>query len=85
MRKLATLPYGDALIDYTAFSPRGDQIVTVECSMNLVRLWRRRRPEYWWGAAWLPEFWLTVVLGAGLVWSLWRDRGLSSKFKVGAL
>ncbi len=26
------------------------------------------------GVAWLPEFWLTVVLGVGLLWSVWRDR-----------
>jgi len=32
-----------------------------------------RRPEYWYGVAWLPEFWLTVALGVGLVWSICRD------------
>jgi WD40 repeat protein len=37
-------------------------------------LWHRRRPEYWWGIAWLPEFWLTVVLTGALGWSLSRDR-----------
>ena len=35
--------------------------------------WHRRRPERWWGLAWLWEFWATVVLGGALVWSLWRD------------
>ena len=38
-----------------------------------IRRRHRRRPEYWYGVAWLPEFWLTVVLGVGLVWSVWRD------------
>ena len=38
-----------------------------------IHLWQRRRPEYWWGVAWLPEFWLTVVLGIGLIVSVWRD------------
>jgi len=38
------------------------------------RVYYRRRPEYWWGVAWLPEFWLTVVFGAGLVWSIISDR-----------
>ena len=33
-----------------------------------------RRPEYWWGVAWLPLFWLTVVLGVGLVVSIWKDQ-----------
>ncbi len=37
-----------------------------------------RRPEWWWGVAWLPEFWLTVVLGTGLLWSLWRDRKITT-------
>jgi len=39
-------------------------------------IYAKRRPEYWWGVAWLPEFWLTVVLGFGLVVSVWRDRGM---------
>lgn len=38
-----------------------------------VVLLKRRRPEYWWGLAWLPEFWLTVVFGIALIWSLRRD------------
>ena len=36
--------------------------------------YRRRRPEPWYGVVWLPEFWLTLVLGVGLLWSVWRDR-----------
>lgn len=36
-------------------------------------VWKRRRPEGDWGVAWLPEFWLTLVFGVGLLWSLWRD------------
>ena len=35
------------------------------------------RPIQWYGVAWLPEFWLTVVLGVGLVWSFWRDRRMA--------
>jgi WD40 repeat protein len=35
-------------------------------------IWQRRRPEQWWGLAWLPEFWLTVVFAAGFIWSLRR-------------
>ncbi|HEY3321940.1 MAG TPA: hypothetical protein VGP72_15845 [Planctomycetota bacterium] len=37
-------------------------------------LWQHTRAEYWWGVAWLPEFWLTLLLGGALVWSVWRDR-----------
>lgn len=40
-------------------------------------IWRLTRREQWWGVAWLPEFWLTVALSVGLVWSLWRDRRLN--------
>lgn len=36
--------------------------------------YHRRRPEYWWGVAWLPEFWLGLVFGGAFVWSVWRDR-----------
>ncbi|HEY3323325.1 MAG TPA: hypothetical protein VGP72_22915 [Planctomycetota bacterium] len=38
------------------------------------RVYSRRRPEYWWGIAWLPEFWMTLVFSVGLFWSVWRDR-----------
>ena len=38
------------------------------------RIWHRRRPYEWYGVAWLPEFWLTVVLGGGLLLSLSKDR-----------
>ena len=40
----------------------------------LPELFRRRRPEWWWGIFWLKEFWATVVFGSLLIWSLWRDR-----------
>ena len=56
-----------------AYSPDGKCIVTASVD-TIARIWDRRRPEYWWGVAWVPEFWLTVVLGTGLVWSLWRDQ-----------
>jgi len=35
--------------------------------------WHRRRPEWWWGIAWLPEFWLTLMFGVGLVVSVVKD------------
>lgn len=34
---------------------------------------KKRRPEPWWGLAWLPESWLTAVFALLLVWSLARD------------
>ena len=38
-----------------------------------VTLWRRRRPEWWWGVFWLPEFWLAALLGAAFIASAVRD------------
>ncbi|MCY3024006.1 MAG: WD40 repeat domain-containing protein [Planctomycetota bacterium] len=43
-----------------------------KCSRLHLRYFRR--PEYWWGIAWLPEFWLTLVFAAGVVWSVYKDR-----------
>lgn len=60
-----------------AIAPNGRQIVapfnegSTDCE---VAVWSRRRPEYCWGIAWLPEFWLTVVFAGAFVWSVWRDR-----------
>ena len=42
-------------------------------------IWRLTRREQWWGVISLFEFWLTVVLGAGLVWSFWSDRRLGRR------
>jgi WD40 repeat protein len=49
-------------------------MVAVPSEGNGVRIWRRRRPEYWWGLAWLPEFWLAAAFAGALMWSVWRDR-----------
>lgn len=38
------------------------------------RIWRRRRPEQWWGTFWLWETWVVMVFGVALVHSLYRDR-----------
>ena len=44
-------------------SRTGDRIVTYKGE-----IWRRRRPEYWWGIAWLPEFWIALVSGTALLY-----------------
>ena len=41
---------------------------------NTIYIYRRRRPEWWWGVFWLWEFWLTAALAAVFVWSVARDR-----------
>jgi len=37
-------------------------------------VWRRNHPEPWWGVAWLPEFWLTLLFAGALGWSVANDR-----------
>ncbi len=39
-------------------------------------VWKMRRPVEWWGAAWLPEFWLAVTLIGATLWSVWRDHSI---------
>jgi WD40 repeat protein len=56
------------------FSPDGERVAVVGRDLNGVLIWHRRRPEYWWGVAWLPEFWLTFAFSAAFIWSVRRDR-----------
>jgi len=37
------------------------------------RVFRRIRPEQWWGVFWLPHLYLIVALAVGVVLSGWRD------------
>jgi len=55
-----------------SFSPDGNWIVGAN-SLEVV-IFRRRRPERWWGVFWLWEFWLTAAFAAIFVWSVVRDR-----------
>jgi hypothetical protein len=41
---------------------------------HVLELWHRRRPEQWFGLAWLPEFWATLLFAGAFCWSVWRDR-----------
>jgi hypothetical protein len=70
--RLGTLNPGDEYVYRLMLTRNGDYLVS-EQDHHVEQVWHRRRPEYWWGVAWLPEFWLTVVFGALLVWSLRRD------------
>jgi len=73
-RTLSTLKsVGDPINPYSIhseFSPR-DFLINVDNGM--AELWHRRRPEWWYGIAWLPESWLTLIFGIALLWSLRRD------------
>jgi WD40 repeat protein len=70
--QLAALP--NALIFHWAvWSPDGTWLLVAKADEGIA-VWHRRRPEYWWGIAWLPEFWLTVLFAGAFAWSVWRDR-----------
>ena len=56
------------------YSVRGDLILGSNYrGEKELYFWTRRRPEPWWGLAWLPESWLTLLFAALLGWSLYRD------------
>jgi len=44
--------------------------IVAACNDGKVRVWFQRRPEPFWGLAWLPEFWLSIVLGFILIGSV---------------
>lgn len=54
------------------FSPDGRRIIT-SSQDGSVKEWLRNRPEGAVGVLYLPEFWLTLIFGAGLLWNLVRD------------
>jgi WD40 repeat protein len=55
-----------------------NRIFTIESDRRLA-IRSNARPEQWWGLAWLPEFWIAILLLIALGWSLWRDRRLLRK------
>ncbi|MHC5054147.1 MAG: WD40 repeat domain-containing protein [Planctomycetota bacterium] len=50
-----------------------DDRVYVHEERGRAEVWRRVRPERWWGVLWLWHFWVIVALGVALAWSGWRD------------
>ncbi len=56
-----------------AFSPDGRHIAVADRYFSLA-VFRRRRPEWWWGVFWLPELYATAFFSLLLIWSVWRDR-----------
>ena len=54
-------------------SSDGEQMLLTAMEGSLF-LYRRRRPEWWWGVFWLKEFWLTAAFAGLFVWSVVRDR-----------
>ena len=46
---------------FASFSPDGERVLTY--SSDAVRIWRRRRPEWWWGHFYRAEVWAALLLG----------------------
>ena len=44
------------------------QRIAFACHEGEIWVYSRRRPEYWWGVAWLPEFWIALVSGLALLY-----------------
>jgi len=68
-RQLSVLKGHTADVEYAGFSLDGRRIVTGSKDKT-AKVWVRQRPERWWGIAWLPEFWLTVIFCCAFAWSL---------------
>ena len=66
----------DQKLKFARYSPGGDVMICV--SSQSMRVFHRRRPEWWWGVFYLKELWLAAVLTLALLWSVRRDwKGLA--------
>ena len=57
-----------------SFSRSGQRLLLAGSPEGTARIWRKRRPEWWWGVFYLWEFWLTVAFAGLFVWSVVSDR-----------
>ncbi|MCK6473521.1 MAG: WD40 repeat domain-containing protein [Planctomycetes bacterium] len=71
-KKVFDLSTAEGSVEWLWFSPSVLAVLVLGKDGTLT-MWERRRPEQWWGVAWLPEFWLTVVFALLVLWSLIRD------------
>jgi len=55
-------------------SPDGQWLLGMNSEGDSLTLFHQRRPEWWWGIAWLPAFWATTAFAILLAWSLVVDR-----------
>jgi len=54
-------------------SPTGGLIAEASAG-GMTRLWQRRRSEYWWARALIPELWLMLFFTVAMMWSVRHDR-----------
>jgi hypothetical protein len=72
-RKLATIRKTIVGVPAARFSVSGKRLACIDQG-GVATVYRRRRPEWWWGVFYLKELWATVIFAAFFAWSLWRDR-----------
>jgi len=58
----------------SAISCDGRRIAMTERGDKFITVFRRRRPEWWWGVFYLWEFWLTAAFACLFIWSVITDR-----------
>ena len=59
--------------EYSSATAGGRSQFLLAGTKSALKVWTRRRPEWWWGYAWLPEFWLCAAFACAFAWSTWRD------------
>ena len=59
---IASLRLKDTLAVCQPFLSLDESTVLMGCADTETRVWQRRRPECWWGIAWMPEFWIMVLI-----------------------
>jgi len=71
--KLLAHIYDKEIQDVIGMRFSEDGHILVVGQWGSVSIYSRRCPEYWWGIAWLPEFWLALIFLGPFVWSVRRD------------
>jgi WD40 repeat protein len=66
-----------------SFSPDGRSLA-VSGHLGTVKVYRRYRPEWWWGVFCMLEFWFSAVFAAALVWSLIADKACFARMDAEA-
>lgn len=61
------------------FQVLNDNAMVISRDIGDVRVWRRTRPEWWWGVFYLWHFWLIAGLSLVLAVSIWRDVRLTRR------